>query len=117
MIPSDWNALAEAAHGDWELVYHDPLYGTRVWEKDMGDGTSVRRTEYYASQEFMEANKRQRNEGEGKRWEGGKIVASIPMHIWAREIAPRMRDGNDASVKRWLNDPDNVAYRTFKGRV
>ena len=43
-------------------------------------------------------------------------VAEIPMVVYQRA----MREGwiNDkAKLKRWLNDPDNKAFRTWQGKI
>lgn len=43
-------------------------------------------------------------------------VASIPLAIWSKlEKAGITRD--DKTLKKWLNDPDNRAFRTRPGRI
>jgi hypothetical protein len=98
-------------------VSDDPFLGVRRYELDLDDQRTVVRTEYYAVDAFMETNAALRNESDGKRFGDGQVVASVPLHIWAREIAPRRQDGNDVSLKRWLNNSDNRAFRTFRGKV
>ena len=102
---------------DWVLVSDDPINGVRVWEFDLDDTQTIVRTEYYAAEPFMDMNAEQMKSSDGARWGDGRVVASVPLHIWAREIAPRLRDGNDGSIKRWLNDTDNQAFRTFRGSI
>jgi hypothetical protein len=101
---------------DWYLMDDNPFFGVRRWGLDVENGTIIR-TEYYAANAFMEANLRQRNAVAGERFGDFRHVASTPMHIWAREIAPRMKQNDQASIKRWLNDSDHVAFRTFGGKV
>lgn len=71
-------------------------------------------------QEFdagLEQNLRRRNnQTRLDRWGDGKIVASIPMTVYAELIA-NGRDKDQAFMRRWLNDPDNRKYRTFLGKV
>lgn len=99
----------------WRLVSDDPVLGVRRWELDLDDTQTIVRTEYYAAEPFMTANAEERNASDGTRWGDGKRVASIPMHIWAREIAPR---GDDRDFLKWfLNHPDRQAFRVRRGRV
>lgn len=99
-----------------EVAEDHPDLGYRSIDFEFERGT-IRRTEYYAADTFMEANAARLRANDGARWKDGRVVASVPMNIWAKDIAPRMRDGNTASLKRWLNDSRNRCFRTFKGRV
>jgi hypothetical protein len=66
---------------------------------------------------ILERNERLRNETTGERWGDGQKVASIPIHIWQRELAEAQREGDDKYVNRWLNDPDHKKFRTKDGKV
>jgi hypothetical protein len=105
-----------ATEGGWYLMDDDPFTGVRRWGLDLEDRTIIR-TEYTVANAFMEANQQQRNATAGERFGNFRHVASIPMHIWAREIAPRQQQGDQASIKKWLNDSDNIPFRTFRGKV
>jgi hypothetical protein len=100
----------------WYLMDDNPDLGVRRWGLDVEDGTIIR-TEYYQANAFMEANLNQRNLTAGQRFGDFRHVASVPMHIWARQIAPRLKQGDQASLKRWLNDGDQRPFRTFEGKV
>lgn len=100
----------------WYFMDDNPLTGIRHWGLDTEDGTIIR-TEYYMAVPFMEANQQQRNATDGQRFGNFRHVASIPMHIWAREIVPRQQQHDDKSLRKWLNDIDNRAFRTFGGKV
>lgn len=100
----------------WYLMDDNPALGVRRWGLDLEHATIVR-TEYYAANVFMEANLRERNATAGSRFGDFRHVASIPAHIWAREIAPREKAGDKASIRKWLNNSDNRAFRTFDGDV
>ena len=72
-------------------------------EQDLGD--------------FLEQNQKMRNNQTSlDRWGDGKIVASIPMTIYAQWLVDG-RANDQAFLKRWLNDPENKVYRTFAGKV
>lgn len=100
----------------WYFMDDNPYLGVRRWGLDTEDGTVIR-TEYYMANAFMEANQQQRNHTAGERFGNFRHVASIPMHIWAREIVPRQQQLDQTSLKKWLNNPDNRAFRTFGGKV
>ena len=102
--------------GNWYLIRDDPYLGVRSWGLDMEDATLIK-TEYYVANTFMEANQQQRNATAGQRFGNFRHVASTPMHIWAREIVPRQQQGDTASLKRWLNDSDQLPFRTFGGKI
>jgi hypothetical protein len=51
---------------------------------------------------------------EAQRGRGDKLVARAPLTVYERSIHEGW-DDND--WKRWLNDPDNRAFRVWKGRV
>ena len=102
--------------GDWSLISHDPLTGRQVWVYEDEQFFHVRTT-YPLIDELIDHNAAIRNETAGQRWGEGKLVASIPEHIYYREIAPARRDGDESYIKRWLNDADHRAFRTFDGKV
>lgn len=99
-----------------EVMFDDPISGTRVWEYEFERGT-IRKTEWYGEGAFINAVSEERKSTDGQRFGDTRKVASVPMHVWAREIAPRQRDGNDGSLKRWLNGDKGAPFRTFKGTV
>ena len=100
----------------WYFMDDNPYLGVRRWGLDTEDGTIIR-TEYYVANAFMEANVQQRNATDGERFGNFRHVASIPMHIWARDIAPRQQQNDQTSIKKWLNSSENSAFRTFRGKV
>lgn len=103
--------------GDWRLVEFEPDTGLRRYELDLGNGTTIVRTEYYKTEELIEQNKQSLNDSTNKRWGDGKVVASIPLNTFFRELAPALNNHDPNYVKKWLNDSDNGAFRTFGGRV
>lgn len=49
--------------------------------------------------------------------EDGMVLAGyIPEAVWER-MARDGATGDEAAIKRWLNDPQNACFRVWKGRV
>jgi len=67
---------------------------------------------------IAEANQMVRNTfDERANWKGDMHrVASIPMSIYYDLKAKGILD-DPAAMKKWLNDPDNVVFRTRPGKV
>lgn len=103
--------------GDWRFFDEDPTAGIRRWVLDMGNGQTVMRTEYLETDNLLDANAEVLNASTGQRWGEGKLVARIPMHIWAREILPARQQRDEKYIKKWLNDFDHSKFRTFSGKV
>lgn len=43
-----------------------------------------------------------------------KLVARIPMTVYEQSL---LEQWDEADWKKWLNDPDNAAFRVWQGRV
>jgi hypothetical protein len=93
----------------------DPLTGiTRYWHvKDNGE--FVIETEQRIKVD--EANTRARNATD-KRTKWGEMarVASIPLSVYA-DLKRKGIVDDPKAMKKWLNDPDNRAFRTREGTV
>jgi hypothetical protein len=110
--------MSDFENGDWQPFHVSADGLTQVDRLVLDNGDEVYRTTYYAADDpLYDLNETAYNASLGQRWKDGQVAARIPMAIWAREIAPRQRDGNTASLKRWLNDPDHQAFRTFAGAI
>jgi hypothetical protein len=103
-------------YGKWLPWSFDPVTRKRVSFCEQENGKILWHTETVV-EELVEANKEAFNDSEGKRWGDGKVVAKIDMPTYYNKILPAKQAGDDAWVKRFLNDPDNRAYRTFKGHL
>lgn len=114
-MPIDTNS--QKPHPDARPLDYDPVTGvTRWWiqidEKHAAictqtpvDGLFDRNRELYAN-------------SLSKRWGDGQVAASIPLDVYyASGYAEADKNGDDKWKKRFLNDPDNRKFRTFKGRV
>ncbi|HEX2725233.1 MAG TPA: hypothetical protein VHN20_05390 [Beijerinckiaceae bacterium] len=123
-IPEDWledgceiiQPSAPVFDGDWMLLSRDAQTGRTVWILET-DTAYVVKTEYPACDELLDHNTVIRNETSGQRWGDTRLVASIPEHIYFREIAPARQQGDETYIKRWLNNSDHAAFRTFHGKV
>jgi hypothetical protein len=109
------------AHLATHVIYDDG--STRVEEHEFELG-SVQKTTWYRPEPFMSAVKEQANDNQGKTFkqletseELGTKIGTYPMWMWAREIAPRQKDGNEKSLKKWLNEGDGKAFRTFEKTI
>lgn len=99
------------------LLDRDPLTGRERWWHEIDDKHAVIETRYPATPDFLDAAKAERNATAGERFGDLRKVATVPMHIWAREIVQPMQQGDQAFLKRWLNSADHAAFRTFSGKV
>jgi hypothetical protein len=91
-----------------------------VYWVDREKGIGFRKTENLIEATLLEQNRESLNESQGKRFRDdpvGTKVASIPLNIFYRDIAPRLKDGDADYMKWFLNHENNRPYRTFRGRV
>ena len=103
--------------GNWVLFSDDPVTGIRRYRLDLGNGTAVMRTEYHRTEELLAVNHEEAASNLNTRWGDGKVVARIPMNVLFNQLGEAVRDGDDAYVNRWLNDPDHAKFRTRGGKL
>lgn len=103
-------------YGKWLPWSYDPVTQKTVSFCENEDGTILWHTETVVEQ-LVEENRAAFNDSEGKRWGDGKVIASIDLPTYFDKIVPAKQNGDDAYIKRWLNDGDNRSYRTFKGTI
>jgi len=104
--------------GAWELVDHDVASGRTVWRLVEG-GRVHFRTDYPVGA-IIDDNARAFNDSLHQRFDDGigQRVASIPLNVFYGEHLHEAQLQNDAAfIERWLNHPDNRAFRTFKGKL
>lgn len=66
---------------------------------------------------LIDANKADYNDDKKRMTDGlGQKVASIPLHIYF-ELRKQGIVQDRKAFKRWLNDPDNLYFRTAPGRI
>lgn len=104
--------------GDWSLFDYDPQTGRQVWVMEDGDRQLFRID--YPVGGMVEENKTWRNMAESN-WKGDyHRVASIPLNLLHDEntgLNKAWLQGDENHFKKWLNDPDNRAWRTKEGKV
>lgn len=126
---SDWDlspqvmAAMIAAMPDTELRYIDGWCvidegfdsGLMTLAREEADGTMVTKHVMRVDDLFAD-NAAIRAENTSK---GGdmRMVASIPMNIWQRDLAEPTAQGDRQYIKRYLNDVDNDKFRTRDGRI
>lgn len=87
---------------------------------DKAKGLGFRKTENLVEEQLLKFNKESLDMSHGQRFSDepiGTKMASIPLNIFYRDLAPRLKEGDKDFVKWWLNHADNRPYRTFRGRV
>lgn len=115
----------------WTLVEVTPIY--RRYTADygydqFGKRMTVQRTEIIDATGFLEDNARERNETDNTPWSSGMgsdkngnmpmvKVASVPLNVWFRDIAPRLQDGDQDFAKWYLNRDENQHLRTRRGKL
>ncbi len=99
----------------WQLHERDNETGRSVWINRDGDDLHWKIT--YNSEDIVDSNRVAFNDSIGKKWGAGQIVASIPLNLYYEQLAEAQDQGDDKFVSAWLNDSDNQAFRTFRGRV
>lgn len=96
---------------------HDGLRRHYVYWIDKEKGVGFRKTENLVEDELLAVNKQRFDDSQTERFGDGKIIASVPMNVFYRDFASRLKDGDEDFVKHWLNSEQNRPYRTFRGRV
>lgn len=99
--------------GDWVLFSFDPIAGVERWYNPK---ENLFRTVSQADA-IMNANKQAQANTAGKKWGDGRVVASIPLDLYYRELAPAIEQDDHKHVKRWINDSDNRAWRQKEGNI
>lgn len=104
----------------WKLIKVDGYI--RTYEADLGDGVTIEKREYAFEDELLRQNAWEREESEHKKFASdsdpvGTKVASIPLNIFYRDFAKRLKEGDEDFTKWWLNHEDNKPFRTFRGKL
>ena len=96
----------------------NPVTGTRkMWHYDAEKDEATIETIIDATQIVADNKDRFNSFDEKANWKGDMHhVASIPMALFYQMKAEGKLD-DQAYMKRWLNDPDNRAFRTRPGEV
>ena len=101
--------------GGWTLAGYDAPTGRSLWRCDDGGRTHYRID--YPVDDLIKENACAFNESAGERFGGGRCIASVPLNLFFEQLQEAQSQGDERYLARWLNDPDNRAFRTFRGRV
>ncbi len=102
--------------GDWQLMDWDPMTGRTVWSKFNGEETIFRVDTPVDN--LVRENEFTRNATAGNRMGEWVKVASVPLnHAYEQNLVRAHTEGDDKFVKRWLNDSDNRAWRSFEAAL
>jgi hypothetical protein len=106
----------------WEFdgVSQDGFRRHYVHWIDREKGLGFRKTENLAEEALLASNQESLNDSYGKRFADtaiGTKMASIPLNVFYRDFAARMKEGDSDFIKYWLNHEQNRPYRTFRGKV
>lgn len=103
----------------WEFdgVSSDGLRRHYVYWMDREKGLGFRKTENIVEEKLIARNQESFNESQSKRFGDGKVIGRIPMNVFYRDFAARLKEGDQDFTKWWLNHENNRPYRTFRGRV
>lgn len=102
--------------GDWSLHDYDFQTGRSVWAKFDGEETIFRVDTPVDN--IIRDNEFTRNATAGNRMGEWVKVASVPLnHAYQQNLVQAHSQGDEAFVRRWLNDGDNRAWRSFEGNL
>jgi hypothetical protein len=100
----------------WCVLQRDRDTGREVHMLDDGDKMHIR--EMVPTDQLVAENAAMRAENAGKRHgDGMSLVARVPLNVFHNRLGEALRQGDDAFLRRWLNDPDHAAFRTRDGRI
>lgn len=101
----------------FEGVSSDGLRRHYVYWVDKANGVGFRKTENLVEEDLLAHNRERLNDSQGQRFGDGKVVASVPLNVFYRDFASRLREGDTDFMRWWLNNDENKPYRTFRGKV
>jgi hypothetical protein len=105
---------------EFEKFSEDGLRRHYVYWIDKAKGLGFRKTENLVEEELIARNQDDLNDSYGKRFRDdavGTRMASVPLNVFYRDLAPRLKEGDADYVKWFLNNEQNRPYRTFRGRI
>jgi hypothetical protein len=101
--------------GKGYISHHIP--GQKItWQMEDENGNIAQCTQTNAAGLF-EANEVARKESAGQRWGDGAIIGSIDLPTYYRKTQPAQLAGDQAYIKRFWNDSENLQYRTREGKI
>lgn len=96
-----------------KVVYRDDgaIKRTMVWEDD--DPLTVH---VYTEQDLTQAieNNKIMAELHPRRSTNKLLARGVPVHVYEKSV---LEGWDEQDWKKWLNDPDNAAFRVWRGQV
>ena len=105
---------------EFEKFSDDGLRRHYVYWVDRENGLGFRKTENIVEESLIAQNRESYNDSFGKRFRDdavGTKIASVPLNVFYRDFAKRLKEGDEDFTKWWLNHSDNRPFRTFRGDV
>lgn len=100
--------------GDFALLSWDDATRTATWVRFDEDGGYTFRTDQHAAENAIEPNAEFAKATEGKKFGDWVRIASVPNIIAEQhQLDDRLKNGD---FGKWLNDGDNRAFKTSRGR-
>lgn len=111
----DYARIPESA---WEFAGFTPDGLARIdicWI-DRENGIFAQRKINLVEPELLEMNRQEYDASQTKRFGDGRVVARVPLNVFFRDFAARLKEGDTDFNKWWLNHSENRPYRTFRGK-
>jgi len=105
---------------EFEGFSSDGLRRHYVHWVDREKGLGFRKTENIVEESLIAQNRESFNDSFGKRFSDepiGTKIASVPLNVFYRDFAKRLKEGDEDFTKWWLNNERNRPFRTFRGNV
>jgi hypothetical protein len=104
-----------------DLVWSNPALGTATYFHDVDENTVALETIQDVGP-VLEANKRDLNNVDNRRFGDGKLVARIPIVIMLQLVQqgildPKFSVLDEKRFSAWLNSSENCWMRTWPGNV
>ncbi len=98
------------------LLDYDPVTKTQTIYHSDGEGGHTIETRQ-DNTELVERNKSlYASVDEHARYGDGKVVASLPMHVYF-DLYRKGIAQDEKALAKWLDDPENLYYRTRPGKL
>lgn len=102
---------------EFEGLSSDGLRRHYVYWVDKANGVGFRKTENLTEDTLLAANKQMLEDTQSERFGDDRLIARVPLNVFYRDFAKRLKEGDDDFTKWWLNSESNRPYRTFRGKV
>ena len=102
----------------WEFEGYTPdgLAATYIHWHDKENGVFFRKKVNLVEEDILRLNKEELDDSQTKRFGDGRVVARVPMNVFYRDFASRLKEGDSDFTKWWLNNENNRPYRNFRGK-